>query len=218
MSKSHNGAHRSDRPAEGGFGKLVIGAVIIVGLAAGLWFMTPWAMPGNTHMQAEDVPVGQAADGAETDVEAGFYTTADGRRIQLNVDLPERTVVIERDGEEITRFITEITDTPEAQQIGLMGRTELAPDRAMLFTWDPPTVSAMWMKDTLIPLDMLYVRPGGVIVGIAHSVPPCPPTTVRCPAYAAPEPVAHVLEIAGGRAKELGLQPGDQFIMQGDES
>lgn len=189
---------QSGGPFKGGFGKLVIASLVLVGLSAFLWVVTPWR---NGHAQ----------DPGQN--EAGPQAYGHAQVVRINVGLPERVVVIERDGEELTRFTAEIADTPEAQQIGLMGRTELAPDRGMLFVWEPPTIIAMWMKDTLIPLDFLYVRPGGVIVAIGHDVPPCPPETVRCPAYAAPEPVSHVLEIAGGRAKELGLRPGDRLVL-----
>lgn len=198
-------------PLQGGFWKLIVVAVVLVGLSAGLWFMTPWSKPGHTHMQVEE-GYGSAGLVVSGPDEQGFVTTADGRRIRVNVGLPEQTVWIERDGQQIARFTVEVADTDQAQQIGLMGRDFLAPNRGMLFTWDPPSIIAMWMKDTLIPLDFLYIRPGGLIVGIAHEVPACPPETVRCPAYSAPEPVAHVVEIAAGRAKELGLKPGDLLV------
>lgn len=197
QASSHSGS-----PFKGGFGKLVIAAIVLVGLSAFLWVMTPWSRNGQAQNPGQNEAGPQAQSEAQSEAQA----------VRINVGLPERVVVIERDGEELTRFTAEIADTPEAQQIGLMGRTELAPDRGMLFIWEPPTIIAMWMKDTLIPLDFLYVRPGGVIVAISHDVPPCPPETVRCPAYAAPEPVSHVLEIAGGRAKELGLRPGDRLV------
>lgn len=231
MAKSHRSKNKSGQgrgfpsgPARGGFATLVIAAIVLIGLSALLWFMTPWSRPGHTHMQVEDgtmstvnaaaVTGGTAAITEIVGVpEAGFVQTADGRVIPINEDLPERIITIERDDEEIARFTAEITDTPRSQEVGLMGRTELAPDRGMLFTWEPPNIIAMWMKDTLIPLDFLYVRRGGVIVAIGHSVPPCPPETTRCPAYAAPEPVLHVLEIAGGRAKELDLRPGDRLVI-----
>lgn len=187
-----------------GFGKLVLGALILVALSAFLWVVTPWSNFGGVRGQSPNDAVG--GNSAQTDT----------RPLRMNVGLAKRDVVIERDGEQLSHFTVEIADTPEAQQIGLMGRTELAPDRGMLFIWEPPTIIAMWMKDTLIPLDFLYIRPNGVIVAIAHNVPPCEPGGL-CPAHAAPEPVAYVLELAGGRAKELGLRPGDKLTFVDDE-
>lgn len=179
-----------------GLGRLVPVALVLVALSVLLWVITPWSNFGAVRGQGE---------GAE-------QTAADNRAERLNVGLDERIVTIERDGAEIARFTAEIADTPERQQIGLMNRTELAPDRGMLFIWDPPTIVAMWMRDTLIPLDFVYVRLGGVIVDIRHDVPPCEPGG-HCPAYAAPEPVAYVLEIPGGRAEELGLRAGDRLVI-----
>lgn len=182
---------------ESGFGKLVVAGVVFAALSLFLWIMTPWSNFGAVR--------GNGGSGA------GEGDGAQPRAVRVNVGLPERVVAIQREGEEIARFTVEIADTSETQQIGLMGRTELAPDRGMLFVWHPPTIVAMWMKDTFIPLDFVYVRQGGVIVDLRHDVPPCEPGG-HCPAYAANEPVAYVLEIAGGRAQELGLLPGDRLV------
>jgi len=210
QNRRGSGSGRRQNAWEGGFGKIVIAAVALIALSALLWFITPWSRSGHTHMRLDEgIPVVEVSEPDEE----GYVTTSDGRRIRVNVGLPERLVTIERDGEEIARFVTEVTNSPQAQQIGLMGRDELPPDRAMLFTWTPPTIVAMWMKDTLIPLDFLYVRPGGLIVGIEHNVPPCPKETVHCPGYSAPEPVQYVLEIAGGLAEELGLELGDRLVL-----
>ncbi|OUM97047.1 MAG: hypothetical protein BAA04_06560 [Firmicutes bacterium ZCTH02-B6] len=135
-----------------------------------------------------------------------------GQDIPVNTGLPERVIVIERDGVEIARFTVELALTPTEQAIGLMGRTELASDRGMLFIWPTADRVAMWMKNTLIPLDFLFIRPDGTIASIVHNVQPCPPQGF-CPAYAAPEPVNMVLEVGGGRSRELGIEPGDRLVL-----
>src|SRR5690606_26547538 len=93
--------------------------------------------------------------------------------IPVNVGLPERRLLIQRAGETVAAFTVEIADTTEAQRIGLMGRTELPRDRGMLFIWDSPFRVSMWMKNTLIPLDFIFVREDGRIAWITHNVPPC---------------------------------------------
>jgi len=103
------------------------------------------------------------------------------------------------------RFVTEVARTPEEQTQGLMYRNALAPDRAMIFPFDPPRQASFWMKNTLIPLDMIFVRADGSIANIAANTVPLS----LQPVYSEGE-VAAVLEIAGGRSAELGVQPGDK--------
>ena len=103
------------------------------------------------------------------------------------------------------RFIVEMARTPEEQAQGLMHRQSLAPDRGMLFPYDPPRPASFWMKNTLIPLDLVFIRADGTISSIeAETVP------LSLEPIVSQEPIAAVLEIAGGRAAELGIREGDQ--------
>jgi len=103
------------------------------------------------------------------------------------------------------RFVTEVAKTEQEQMQGLMYRNELAPDRGMVFPFDTPRQASFWMKNTLIPLDLIFVRTDGSIANIAANAVPLS----LQPIYSEGE-VAAVLEIAGGRAAELGVQPGDK--------
>jgi uncharacterized membrane protein (UPF0127 family) len=85
-----------------------------------------------------------------------------------------------------------------------MFRRSLAPDRGMIFPYDPPQAVAFWMKNTLIPLDMIFIRADGRIARIA-TAKPLDETPVP-----AGEPIAAVLEIGGGRSAELGIRAGDR--------
>lgn len=102
------------------------------------------------------------------------------------------------------RFTVEVASTAEQQAMGLMYRTKLAPDRGMIFPFDPPRDASFWMRNTLIPLDMIFVRADGSIANIAANTVPYSEEPVRSEG-----PVAAVLEIPGGRSAELGIQPGD---------
>ena len=102
----------------------------------------------------------------------------------------------------------ETARTPEEQAIGLMNRTELAENRGMIFPFSPPRVARFWMKNTLIPLDMIFVYQGE-IKAIAMDVPPC--RRDPCPVYGPMTEVDHVIELAAGQAKALNLQPGDRL-------
>ena len=101
-------------------------------------------------------------------------------------------------------FTVEVAETPAQQEQGLMFRHSLAPDRGMIFPYDPPQNVAFWMKNTLIPLDMVFIRADGTIARIA-TAPPLDETPVP-----AGEPIAGVLELAGGRAAQLGIRAGDR--------
>ena len=109
-----------------------------------------------------------------------------------------------RSGSQIHRFTVEIARSPQEQEIGLMNRQSLSPDRGMIFPYDPPQPVAFWMKNTLIPLDMIFIRADGSIARIAANAVPLSLEPVP-----SAEPVAVVLEIGGGRSAELGIRPGD---------
>jgi uncharacterized protein len=104
----------------------------------------------------------------------------------------------------------EVAATPEQQQIGLMYRTSLADNRAMLFPFSPPQSVYFWMKNTLIPLDMVFLR-NGVVQAIAPHVPPC--TSDPCPTYGPGMEIDQVLELRAGRAQELNLKQGDTITI-----
>lgn len=102
-------------------------------------------------------------------------------------------------------FTVEIARTAEEQATGLMNRSSLAPDRGMVFPFEAPRQASFWMKNTLIPLDIIFVRADGSIANIeANTVP-----LSLQPVYS-DGPVAAVLEIAGGRSAELGIKAGDK--------
>ncbi|PTD17095.1 DUF192 domain-containing protein [Sphingomonas fennica] len=102
-------------------------------------------------------------------------------------------------------FLVEMARTPAEQERGLMFRTELAADRGMLFPYDPPQPASFWMKNTLIPLDMIFIRRDGTIARIAENT--IPESLQPVPSG---EPVGAVLEIAGGGAAALGIAVGDK--------
>jgi uncharacterized membrane protein (UPF0127 family) len=107
------------------------------------------------------------------------------------------------------RFTVEVAASPEEQARGLMFRRSLAGDRGMIFPYDPPQPVGFWMKNTLIPLDIVFIRADGRIARIAADTTPHSLESVN-----SGEPVATVLEIRGGRAAELGIRPGDRVSWQ----
>ena len=108
-------------------------------------------------------------------------------------------------GGKVHKFTVEVARTPQEQATGLMNRSELAPDRGMVFPFDPPRDASFWMKNTLIPLDMVFVRSDGTIANIAVNTVPLSLDPVFSEGA-----VGAVLEIAGGRSEELGIKAGDK--------
>ena len=101
-------------------------------------------------------------------------------------------------------FTVEIADTDELRQRGLMFRQRIPPDRGMLFDFGAPRPVAMWMKNTYVSLDMLFIRQDGSIAYIAENTVPQSLDTLGVS-----EPVLAVLELAGGTSKRLGIRAGD---------
>ncbi|WP_084396056.1 DUF192 domain-containing protein [Henriciella aquimarina] len=106
----------------------------------------------------------------------------------------------------VQEFSVEIADEPEEISFGLMERESLGENAGMLFDFGNPREPAMWMKNTLIPLDMLFITSDGTIQMIARNTVPGSLRTIS-PGM----PVKAVLEINGGRAAELGIEPGDKI-------
>lgn len=107
------------------------------------------------------------------------------------------------DGERIG-FRVEVADSPEAQARGLMFRTELGDFEGMIFPYDGTTAQSFWMKNTPLPLDIIFIGPDRRIANIAAMTEPYSLESVHSVG-----PVLGVLELRGGRAAELGIEPGD---------
>ena len=105
-------------------------------------------------------------------------------------------------------FEVELAVTPEQTQEGLMYRLYLPPNKGMLFIEPEDRVWSMWMKNTFIPLDMLFIDRNGMIVKVAKNAKPHDLTPIN-----SPQKVAGVLEIGGGVAADQGIAVGDKVIL-----
>ncbi len=112
-----------------------------------------------------------------------------------------------------TRVIVEIADTDAKRQRGLMFREQMAPTDGMIFLFDEPGNYPFWMKNTLIPLDMIWLDRDARIVWIAESVPPC--KADPCPSYDHQGQALYVVEVVSGFAKQHKLKIGDRLALKG---
>ncbi len=103
-------------------------------------------------------------------------------------------------------YQVEVARTPEQQAQGLMFRESLAANSGMLFLFPDGAVHKFWMKNTMIPLDMIWMDPQGKVLFVSADTPPC--KADPCPSYGPDVPASSVLEIAGGAAKKEKVEVG----------
>jgi uncharacterized membrane protein (UPF0127 family) len=120
-------------------------------------------------------------------------------------DLPkEPLVIVTRDGVKHA-FQVEMAIKPDQQMVGEMFRTSVPEDGGMLFDWTVSQESQMWMKNTLVPLDMVFIKPDGTIRAIAENTVPQSLAVIDSHG-----PVRATLELAGGLTAKLGIRVGDR--------
>ena len=116
-------------------------------------------------------------------------------------------IILRTDAGQEHTFDVELALTPQQQSQGLMFRPNLAREAGMLFIYRPPRRVNMWMRNTRIPLDMLFVAANGEIVRIEERTVPFSRTNISSRSA-----VRAVLEVNGGTAARLGIRPGDRVL------
>lgn len=149
---------------------------------------SPMYSPNAPAAAPVSAPVSVPASAPACRPDLAILTAADGRRVPISVEL---------------------ADTPETRARGLMGRTELPRGQGMLFVYEAPQPARFWMKNTLIPLDMLFFDARGVLRHVHANARPLDETAIPGAAPADPDPDRLlVLELYGGEARRLSLAPG----------
>ena len=134
----------------------------------------------------------------------GLSMTAEGGQV---LPITAQAIIKER------VFNLEVAQTPQQQAMGLMFRETLPDDRGMLFPFDEARIARFWMNNVPVALDMIFFK-AGKVVAIANSAPPCNTKPQDCPLYGPDTMVDGVIELRGGRAKELGLAAGDAIEIE----
>ena len=121
------------------------------------------------------------------------------------------------------RLLVEVAATPAERARGLMGRRRLLPGHGMLFVFPQPDRSRFWMKDTRIPLDIIWVSAEQRVVHLAEGVLPCPSTSLggagspgraeSCPTVEPPLPALYVIEAEAGFARRAGVTVGSPVTL-----
>ena len=109
------------------------------------------------------------------------------------------------------RFSVEIADSSQEQALGLMFRDSMPADSGMLFIFPNEAPRSFWMKNTRIPLDIMYFDKDLKMVSISANAKPC--RVSRCPSYPSIAPAKFVLELNAGTASELGVGVGDRLTL-----
>jgi len=118
----------------------------------------------------------------------------------------DRTPLVIESGGKKHRFTVEIADNDERRTLGLMHRRQMAADAGMLFDFKRDGQVSMWMRNTVLPLDMLFVDRDGIVRKVHERAVPFSETVISSDV-----PVRAVLELNGGTASRLGLRPGDKL-------
>lgn len=105
---------------------------------------------------------------------------------------------------QVRRFQVEVAATPEQQETGLMYRKTMPAGHGMIFPMSPPRPASFWMKNTYLPLDLIFIGPDKRIIRIAENAVPLSLDLIDCP-----EPAAAVLELNGGAVHAQGIAVGD---------
>lgn len=116
----------------------------------------------------------------------------------------DKSELVLESGERTFSFQVELAKEPEQRRVGLMYRKEMAADHGMLFDFERNQPVSMWMRNTYIPLDMLFISEEGEIVNVAHDTVPHSEAVLSSAG-----PVRFVLEVPAGTSLLLGIQPGD---------
>ena len=107
------------------------------------------------------------------------------------------------------RFVVELAQDEASRERGLMYREHMDANHGMLFVFEQEMPQAFWMKNTKIPLDMLFFDHAGKLVSVQEHVPPC--VADPCSVYPSKGPASYVLELNSGMAAKIGVKQGDSL-------
>src|ERR671918_577323 len=146
-----------------------------------------------------------------TNMDSNTVSIVDADKVinEIPVGIRPYGIVFSADGGDIAYVFVEVPDDREEFARGLMFRSHLPWNAGMLFAFYEEEPRRFWMKNTLIPLDMIFVDSSSKIIDIKENVPPC--KQEECPTYPSREPAQYVLEVNAGFVQEKGIRIGDEL-------
>ena len=160
--------------------------------------LAPTLLLGACYTQTADTAPAPAQEMAQEAAPAGTHPVSGLKVIPLSItDANGRA----------HRFAVEVAGSPAEQARGLMFRTQMGADEGMLFPRDPPRPAGFWMKNTVLPLDIIFIGPDRRVLNVAADTVPYSEDSIESEGDA-----AAVLELNAGRAAQLGIQTGSQVI------
>jgi hypothetical protein len=161
---------------------------------------SPSEVHGVGPLRTADRPLRHLRREPEGDVFADRWT---GEEVRLRRSAPPVRVALEAGGCRLGEVAAEVSSRDEEVEVGLMFREALGADEGMLFRFPRPRIHEFWMKNTPVPLDVVFVGPGGTVVNVAERAEP-----LRLRPHRSAGPVRDVLEVRGGWCREHGVGPG----------
>jgi uncharacterized protein len=206
-----------------------LGAFFIIAMAVGCEMTGPRPDPAESPSVPAPKAVSPLKEEAFTDASRGATAAVSGRCVVPRVEPPPPVAppaascpADPGNAPVLARGAVRFTDAPSAPRItvelalddaahtrGLMYRTRLDADAGMLFSWTQEQPRSFWMRNTCIPLDMLFLAADGTIVGILEQVP-----TLNTLPRGVPCPAAHVLEVNAGWTRQHGVVPGQKVDIE----
>ncbi len=138
-------------------------------------------------------PSADAADSTDENVTATFVTDEGNATVSL-----------------------EVADTSEERERGLMYRQSLPDDHGMVFVYDDADDRSFWMKNTYVPLDMIFVAPDGTVSNVEHAEPEPNTSTADLERYESDGPAQYVVELERGFANRTGVDAGSEIVFHDD--
>jgi uncharacterized membrane protein (UPF0127 family) len=146
-----------------------------------------------------------------------------GDEVQQTTESPPTTTDVEEvvnatfvvEGDENATVTLEVADEPEERRSGLMHRESLENDTGMIFVYPNPRQASFWMKNTLIPLDMIFVAENGTVLNVQHADPQPNASSSELETYPSDGEAKYVVELPQGFANRTGVGPGSELAFNG---
>jgi len=189
-------------------------AVVVVSLVALAGCGAPGGQATSTPGSRSATPTAPAGDATATDATATENATATEEPTPAPTGNATASATF-RDDEALATVRLEVADSPSERRRGLMNRTALPENYGMVFVYEDAEVRSFWMKNTLVPLDMIFVAPNGTVLNVEHAATQPDADADELRTYRSVGPARFVVEVERGFANRTGVGPGTTVAFEG---